>query len=117
PGASETTATIAPNGAGPTGANAIGAGSPGGASSPGGGAGAASPPAKRKLSYKEQQELNGLPAKIEKLEAVIGELHELMAQPDFYRRGGDEIAQRQRELAEGERQLEAALERWAELAD
>ena len=39
----------------------------------------------RRLSYKEQRELEGLPEKIEALEAEQSELHRLMGDGDFYR--------------------------------
>ena len=47
-------------------------------------------PAKRRLSFKQQQELLELPATIERLESQIAELHDEMAQPDFYRQSGAE---------------------------
>ena len=40
----------------------------------------------RKLSYKEKQELEALPGRIEELEAASRDLHEAMADPSFYRR-------------------------------
>ena len=39
----------------------------------------------RRLTYKEQRELEALPERIEALEAELGELHQLMADPAFYR--------------------------------
>ncbi len=70
---------------------------------------------KRKLKYKEQQELAALPALIEKLEAEIAVLHEQMARPEFYQQPGDDIAKAQEELKELESRLEAAYARWEEL--
>ena len=40
----------------------------------------------RKLSYKEKQELEALPGRIEELEAASRDLHEAMADPSFYQR-------------------------------
>ncbi len=70
----------------------------------------------RKLSYREKQELEELPGRIEDLETEQGELHAAFADPDFYRTAaGDEAAGRRRRLAEVEGELEGAYERWAEL--
>ena len=70
---------------------------------------------KRKLKFKEQQELNALPALIEQLEADIADLHHQMAQPAFYQQPSDTIAQSQTQLKEAERQLAAHYQRWEEL--
>jgi ABC transport system ATP-binding/permease protein len=72
-------------------------------------------PAKRRLSYKEQQELAALPGAIERLDAEIAALHETMASPDFYQAPGDLIAAERSRLAELEQQLAAAYARWEEL--
>ena len=77
-------------------------------------AGPAAQPA-RKLSYKLQRELDALPARIEELEAAQALLHERMAEPDFYRRPGNEVADAWRELAAVEAELAAAYSRWEEL--
>ncbi|QDU95600.1 ATP-binding cassette domain-containing protein [Lignipirellula cremea] len=76
---------------------------------------AATPVAKRKLKFKEQQELAALPAKMEKLEQQIAAVHEKMGQPTFYQESGEKIAQAQKELKELEMSLEQALLRWEEL--
>ena len=55
-------------------------------------------PKKRKLSYKEQRELDSLPKAIEQAEAEIAKLHEIMAFPDFYQQPGEKIAQEQAKL-------------------
>jgi len=70
---------------------------------------------KRKLSFKENQELQTLPAKIEKLEAEIGALHQEMAEPGFYQQAGDKIAAGQAQLKELDGQLATAFARWEEL--
>jgi ATP-binding cassette subfamily F protein uup len=71
----------------------------------------------RKLSYREQRELDGLPAEVDRLEGRQAELEAQTAQPDFY--GGDhrEVQATLDELAEVHRQLEALLERWTELEE
>ena len=70
---------------------------------------------KRKLSYKEQQEINSLPGKIEELESAIKDLHQSMAAPEFYKQSGRQIAAEQARLAELETQVSAAFRRWEEL--
>ena len=72
-------------------------------------------PEKRKLSYKDQRELDMLPGKIEELETNIAALHEEMAKPDFYQRPGEELAAAQDKLKSLQTELDAAFERWAEL--
>src|SRR5690349_13841603 len=46
---------------------------------------------KKKLSYKEQRELEGLPAEIEKLEAEQHALNQKMCAPDYHRTPPDEM--------------------------
>ena len=41
--------------------------------------------AQRRLTYQEKRELESLPAKIESLDTEIAELHEGMAQPEYYK--------------------------------
>ena len=45
----------------------------------------------RRLTYKEQRELEALPERIEALEAELGELHQATADPAFYRQAPAEI--------------------------
>ena len=71
--------------------------------------------AKRRLSYKEQRELDNLPTMIEQLEAEIAELHEQMAEPTFYQQPGDEIAKKQAELKVLDDRLVRSYARWEEL--
>jgi ATP-binding cassette subfamily F protein uup len=70
---------------------------------------------KRKLSFKEQRELDSLPATIEKCESAIAELHQAMAAPTFYQQPGPQIAAEQARLKELEDQLATAYERWESL--
>jgi ATP-binding cassette subfamily F protein uup len=78
---------------------------------------AAGPPSDRprKLSYKEQRELEALPGRIDVLEAALQELHEAMADPAFYRKEGAEIAEVRARLEALERELSLAYERWEAL--
>ncbi|MEK6238642.1 MAG: ABC transporter ATP-binding protein, partial [Planctomycetales bacterium] len=76
---------------------------------------AESSPAKRKLSYKEQRELESLPQVIEKLETAAAAMHQAMAAPDFYQRASDQIAADQEKLNEIEANLAETFTRWEEL--
>jgi ATP-binding cassette subfamily F protein uup len=71
----------------------------------------------RKLSFKERQELESMPARIEKLEAQISQLHDALADPSFYRKERDEIAKARAELEQLETDLAAAYERWYTLEE
>jgi ABC transport system ATP-binding/permease protein len=73
------------------------------------------PAAAKRRSYKEQRELDLLPATIEKLETEIASLHEQVAAPSFYKEPAAEIAATQRRLKDCESQLAAAFQRWEEL--
>ncbi len=70
---------------------------------------------KRRLKYKEQQELAALPELIENLEANIQEIHEQMAEPGFYQQPADKIVAHQAKLKELEDKLAASYARWEEL--
>ena len=72
-------------------------------------------PRARKLSFKEQRELEALPVLIETLEVEIRDLHEDMALPQFYQQPGDKIAQVQKQLTDRKAQLVKAYARWEEL--
>lgn len=76
-----------------------------------------STPSKKKLTYKDQRELDMLPAKIEKLEATVAELHSEMADPEFYKKPSKEIAEKQAELANIEQQLSDSYQRWEQLEE
>ncbi len=69
----------------------------------------------RKLSNKEQRELQELPARIESLELARAGLHDAMAEPDFYRKDGAAIAEAKSRLETLESELAAAYERWEAL--
>jgi len=68
-----------------------------------------------KLSYKDQRELDALPAEIEQLEASIAELQHAIAEPGFYARDSASVQATLRELADSESRLERRIERWGEL--
>ena len=70
---------------------------------------------KVKLAYKEQRELDGLPAQIESLESEKGEIEERFCDPDYFTRDGDAFLKDQNRLVELESELADCYERWDEL--
>ena len=72
-------------------------------------------PAKKKLSYKDQRELDQLPALIESLEAEIEALQKQFSQAEFYQQDPAMITEQQNKHKELEEQLEQAYQRWEEL--
>ncbi len=69
----------------------------------------------KKLGFKEQRELDGLPKQIERLESSIAKRHTAMAEPNFYQQSPTKIAAAQAELKSLEAELAAAFKRWEEL--
>ena len=69
----------------------------------------------RKLSYKEQRELDELPKKIEALETEQKELATFLAQPESYTKEADRALKAQTRHARIEDELLAAMERWETL--
>ncbi len=69
----------------------------------------------RKLSYKEQRELDELPGRIETLEAEQKTLNELLADPSGYVKGAQRMTEAHKHVAEIDELLMSALERWEEL--
>ena len=72
-------------------------------------------PAAKKLSWKEERELEELPEKIEQLEAEQSDLHAAMADPAFFKQDGTAIAQTTTRLEAIASELGTALSRWEEL--
>ncbi len=68
-----------------------------------------------KLSYKDQRELDLLPAEIEALEARITDLQSRIATPNFYSQHNDEVQKTLAELGKAQLFLEKCVERWGEL--
>ena len=73
--------------------------------------------AKKKLTYNEQRELSLLPAKIEKLEAELEEMRSALSDPEIYRRDPSRAQKLAADMPQREAELDAAMERWAELED
>ena len=71
--------------------------------------------ARKKRSFKEQRELDALPAVIDGLESDLASLHAAMATPDYYRQPGDVLARDQQRLRDLEARLTAAFARWETL--
>ncbi len=78
---------------------------------------AAAPAPKRKLSYKEQRELESLPAEIEQLETEQRRLTQRMAAPDYHRAAPDEMRRDGERAVELERLIAERTERWILLED
>mgnify|MGYP000636874013 CR=1 FL=1 len=74
-----------------------------------------SQPAVRKLTWKEERELEALPQKIEQLETEQSELHAAMAAPEFYKQDQAEITKTASRVEEIAAELETLMERWEEL--
>ena len=72
-------------------------------------------PKKVKLSYKDQRELEQLPAEIESLETEQSELSEKLADGSWFLKDADAATQASQRLAEIEEVLLEKLERWDEL--
>ena len=68
-----------------------------------------------KLSYKDQRELDQLPAEIQRIEQSIAELQQVVATPDFYAQDKTIVQRKLKELGEAESHLEQRVERWGEL--
>ena len=74
-------------------------------------------PQRAKLSYKDQRELDGLPERIETLEAEIAQLHKVMAEPDYFRRDKEALASDAGRLSALQKELEEAFHRWEVLEE
>jgi ATP-binding cassette subfamily F protein uup len=79
------------------------------------GATAAAAPKPRKLGYKEQRELDALPARIEALEAEQKDLAALLASAELYAEDPVRAEAAQMRYAQIDDELLAALERWEAL--
>ncbi len=73
------------------------------------------PRRQKKLSYKDQRELDQLPDELERIEADVRRLQDKVAEPAFYAGDAAEIQRTLADLESAEERLETRLERWAEL--
>lgn len=69
----------------------------------------------KKLSYKDQRELDLLPETVEKLEASIASFQTQVNDPAFFKKTAEETQQVLNQLQELESKLDAAFSRWEEL--
>ena len=69
----------------------------------------------RKLTFKEQRELEALPQRIEALETEQHQLYQAMGDPMFFQKGKEEIANVKARVSSLERELAKAYQRWETL--
>lgn len=69
----------------------------------------------KKLSYKDQRELDALPQVIEQLEQALTTLHQQLADPELYQSAPDQVSELTRQAEQKEQELETAFERWEAL--
>ncbi|NUM56237.1 MAG: ABC-F family ATP-binding cassette domain-containing protein [Candidatus Hydrogenedentes bacterium] len=72
-------------------------------------------PGKRKLSYREQKELEGMEAAIHQAEATVARLEALANDPATYQQGRDHAGKIAADLAAARADVERLFARWAEL--
>ena len=70
---------------------------------------------KKKLSYKEQRELDALPERIEALEQEQANIQQAINQSDFYKQNQDKVASTLAQLEKITNELEKYYERWEQL--
>jgi len=78
---------------------------------------AAPAPAKKKLSYKLQRELEALPGQIDAVEQRIAAVQAQIADPAFYQRPAEETRDVLAQVDSLQAELDTLLERWAELEE
>jgi len=69
----------------------------------------------KKLSYKQQRQLDALPGQIESLEQAAGRLQDAVAEADFYTQPHEVVQAMLNELDTTNAELDSAIERWTEL--
>jgi ATP-binding cassette subfamily F protein uup len=78
---------------------------------------AAKPARAAKLSYKETQELQALPGRIEALEREQAQVEARLADPELYRADSEQVKRVRARYAQIEEELTQALERWTALEE
>jgi len=78
---------------------------------------AATKKTEKRLTYKQQKELEAIPEKIDLLETQITELHTEMAKADFYKRPQAEITATAEKVDFLQKQLDETYKRWEELEE
>jgi len=69
----------------------------------------------KKLSYKDQRELEALPLTIESLEQRLEAAHQKLADPNLYQESPEQIAELKQQSEDIEQELESAFARWEKL--
>jgi ATP-binding cassette subfamily F protein uup len=69
----------------------------------------------KKLSYKDQRELEQLPGRIEALDAESAEIQDALANPDLYRESPEKVSELNQRMQQIEKELAHAYERWEAL--
>ena len=70
---------------------------------------------KRKLSFKEQREMDGMETAIQEAEAEVGRIEDLFASPDFHRTHASRTTELLAELEAGKKRVAFLYRRWEEL--
>ena len=73
--------------------------------------------ASRKLSYKDQRDLDRLPAEIDRLQAEVAADEAALSDPDLYAGDPDRFARLTERIARNRTEIEAAELRWLEVAE
>jgi ATP-binding cassette subfamily F protein uup len=71
----------------------------------------------KKLSYKDQHELEQLPARIETLESAVESVQPALGDPAIYRDGAERVAELDAQRIQLEADLADAYERWEALEE
>jgi ATP-binding cassette subfamily F protein uup len=69
----------------------------------------------RKLTFKEQKELEGMESAIQEAEQKVADLEALFLDPDFHRKHGQRTGEIQAELAVAKENVARSYARWEEL--
>jgi len=75
----------------------------------------AEPDKAKKLSYKDQRELDQLPARIESLETELAQIQAALGDPDLYRESPDKFSELNARMQQIEQDLGQAYARWETL--
>ena len=75
------------------------------------------PPAARKLAFAERRELEGLIDRIDQAEGAAREIGESLADPETYRRRGDDVARLRADLARAQARVAELTARWEALEE
>ena len=76
---------------------------------------APAPQSKKKLSYKEQKELEGMEERIAAAEEKVAEYENMFSSPDFFAQHGNDSAKLQQEFENAQKELASLYSRWEEL--